>query len=63
MSMSNDGFVGRTLDVPTSGGAHPLTHLVLSGHTHFLFQAMEDCQPSLPYLCLHQNLETKLVNL
>lgn len=55
MSMSNDSIVGRELDVPTAGGAYPLAHLVLSGHTHFLFPSHGTLPPQ-PSLCLHPEL-------
>lgn len=55
MSMSNDSIVGRNLDVPSPGGAYPLAHLVLSGHTHFLFPC-QGALPAQPSLCLHPEL-------
>jgi 3',5'-cyclic AMP phosphodiesterase CpdA len=55
MSMSNDGAVGRELDVPSPGGAYPLAHLVISGHTHFLFPN-HGALPSESSLCLHPEL-------
>jgi 3',5'-cyclic AMP phosphodiesterase CpdA len=55
MSMTNDSIVGRELDVPSPGGAYPLAHLVLSGHTHFLYPE-QGALPRQPSLCLHPEL-------
>jgi 3',5'-cyclic AMP phosphodiesterase CpdA len=55
MSMSNDGHVARVLDVPSPKGAYPLAHVILSGHTHFLYPEHGQL-PSQPSLCDHPNL-------
>jgi 3',5'-cyclic AMP phosphodiesterase CpdA len=49
MVLKNDNAVARELDTPTANGAYPLAHLLLSGHTHFLFPAHGDLksQPNL----------------
>ena len=48
-------IVGRQLDVPSVAGAYPLAHLVLSGHTHFLFPSHGALAPQ-PSLCVHPEL-------
>lgn len=45
MSMTNDRTVAKELDIPSAAGAYPLAHLVLSGHTHFLFPQHEKLPP------------------
>lgn len=55
MSMKNDSDVAKALDLPTAKGAHPLAHLVISGHTHSLYPQHGELAPQ-PYLCLHPDL-------
>lgn len=55
MSMTNDSAVAQQLDIPSASGAYPLAHLVLSGHTHFLFPKHGQLPPQ-PALCLHPEL-------
>ncbi|MEK6408790.1 MAG: metallophosphoesterase [Acidobacteriota bacterium] len=55
MSMTNDRTVAKELDIPSPAGAYPLAHLILSGHTHFLFPE-HGLLPSQPSLCLHPEL-------
>lgn len=55
MSMKNDRDVAKALDTPTSGGAYPLAHLIISGHTHF-FYPQHGALPPQPSLCLHPEL-------
>lgn len=55
MSMQNDRAVATTLDTPSAKKAYPLAHLVLSGHTHFLYPE-HGALPSQPSLCLHPGL-------
>jgi len=55
MSLSNDGQVAGILDTPTEKGAYPLAHLVLSGHTHFLYP-QHGTLPTQPSLCVHPDL-------
>lgn len=57
MCMQNDSEVAKVLDTPTTKGAYPLAHLVLSGHTHFLFPEHGQL-PSQPQSCLHPDLGT-----
>jgi len=55
MSMKNDRDVAKALDTPTSGGAYPLAHLIISGHTHF-FYPQHGALPPQPSLCLQPHL-------
>jgi 3',5'-cyclic AMP phosphodiesterase CpdA len=55
MSMSNDSHVARVLDTPSPNGAFPLAHVVLSGHTHYLYPDHGNL-PSQPSLCPHHDL-------
>lgn len=55
MSMTNDSDVARILDSPTAGGAYPLAHLVISGHTHSLYPDHGALQ-SEPCLLKHPDL-------
>jgi hypothetical protein len=55
MSLRNDSSVASVLDTPSPNGAYPLAHLVLSGHTHFLYP-QHGTLPSQPSLCIHPDL-------
>jgi 3',5'-cyclic AMP phosphodiesterase CpdA len=55
MSLSNDSHVAQVLDQPTPNRAHPLAHMVLSGHTHALFPEHGKL-PLQPSLCKHPDL-------
>jgi hypothetical protein len=55
MSMRNDNAVAAILDTPSAGGAYPLAHLVLSGHTHYLYPEHGKL-PSQASLCSHPGL-------
>lgn len=55
MSMRNDRDLAKALDTPSNKKAHPLAHLILSGHTHSLFPDHGDL-PLQPYLCVHPDL-------
>jgi 3',5'-cyclic AMP phosphodiesterase CpdA len=57
MCMQNDSEVAKALDTTTVKGAYPLAHLVLSGHTHFLFPPHGKL-PAQPQSCLHPDLGT-----
>ncbi len=52
MSMRNDESVAAVLDRPSLAGAYPLAHLVLSGHTHYLYPPHGGL-PRQPSLCTH----------
>jgi 3',5'-cyclic AMP phosphodiesterase CpdA len=55
MSMKNDRDVAKALDSPTSGGAYPLAHLIISGHTHSLYPQHGSLPPQ-PCLCVQPDL-------
>ena len=55
MSMKDDREVAETLGVPCVDGPYPLAHLVLSGHTHFLFPK-HGKMPAQACLCVHPHL-------
>ncbi len=55
MAMRNDKIVAGALDTPSPGGAYPLAHLVLSGHTHALYPP-HGALPAQPSLCIHPHL-------
>ena len=55
MSMWNDGHVATVLHTPSQKGAYPLAHLVMSGHTHFLYP-QHGALPAQPSLCVHPDL-------
>jgi hypothetical protein len=55
MSMKNDSDVAKFLDTPRPNGVYPLVHLVLSGHTHYLYPRHGQL-PSEPSLCNHPDL-------
>jgi hypothetical protein len=55
MVMRNDKSVAAQLDTPTPGGIHPVAHLVLSGHTHYLFPSHGALPPETT-LCNHHDL-------
>ncbi len=62
MAMRNDDKVAKALDTPSTKGAYPLVHLVLSGHTHFLYPAHAALPPQ-PHLCMHGPLQSNQVQL
>lgn len=55
MSMSDDADVAKVLGERSDNGAYPLAHLVLSGHTHFLFPKHGEL-PLQPSSCMHPDL-------
>ncbi len=55
MAMRNDRSVAAVLDTPSPAGAYPLAHLVLSGHTHYLYPPHGGL-PAQPSLCIHPHL-------
>lgn len=55
MRMINSDWIGKTLNSATLGGAYPMTHLVLSGHTHKAFPNMGSL-PATVQGCLHPQL-------
>jgi hypothetical protein len=55
MSLSNDERVANFLHTQSPKGAYPLAHLVISGHTHFLYP-QHGSLPSQPSLCAHPHL-------
>jgi hypothetical protein len=57
MSLRNDCRVATVLDTPSKKGAYPLAHLVISGHTHFLYP-QHGALPSQPSLAVHPHLGT-----
>jgi 3',5'-cyclic AMP phosphodiesterase CpdA len=57
MRMINSHWIGRTLNSATLGGAYPMTHLVLSGHTHEAFPDMGSL-PATARACIHPQLGT-----
>jgi Calcineurin-like phosphoesterase len=55
MAMRNDKNVAAVLDTPSPAGAYPLAHLVLSGHTHYLYPPHGEL-PRQASLCIHPPL-------
>jgi len=52
MVLRNDQKVAEVLDTTSPAGAYPLVHLVLSGHTHYLYPSHGKL-PLQPHLCNH----------
>lgn len=55
MSMIDDRSVAEALSAPNTDGPYPLAHLVLSGHTHFLFPK-HGTLPDRTFQCIHPYL-------
>lgn len=55
MSLRNDKKVAEVLDTTSPAGAYPLVHLVLSGHTHYLYPSHGGLPPQ-PDRCIHPPL-------
>jgi hypothetical protein len=60
MAMRNENKIAKMLDTTSPGGAYPLVHLVLSGHTHSLYPT-QGALPSEPFLCKHAPLQSNQV--
>ncbi|HSS20663.1 MAG TPA: metallophosphoesterase [Pyrinomonadaceae bacterium] len=55
MSMKDDANVAKEIDTPAPNGPYPLAHLVLSGHTHYLYP-QHGSLPLQPSKCIHPDL-------